>query len=128
MCNRSAAIQAEAGRNKIEEEDVHIIAEDLLPNAEMLLNINTQVKAKKYFSLDAWKTVESTLSVLEGNSSHACNALFSNLNVFFCIFALILIIGQKLLCCLRQKLEYIGITLSTNHDLKVQLLVNYLIV
>jgi hypothetical protein len=26
MCNRSAAIQAEARRNKIEEEDVHIIA------------------------------------------------------------------------------------------------------
>jgi hypothetical protein len=74
MCNRSGAIQAEAGRNKIEEEDMHIIAEDLLPNAEMLLSINTQVKAKKYFSLDAWKTVESTLSVLEGNSSRQGNS------------------------------------------------------
>ena len=62
---------------------MHIIAEDLLPNAEMLLNIYTQVKAEKYFSLDAWKTGESTLSVLEGNSSHACNALLSNLNVCF---------------------------------------------
>jgi hypothetical protein len=56
MCNRSGAIQTEAGRNKIEDEDLHIIAEDLLPNAEMLLSLNTLVKAKKYFSLDAWKT------------------------------------------------------------------------
>ena len=66
LCDTPSVILAESGKGKIEEDAVHVKADELLPQAELLLSIPIQVGAKKYFTTDAWKTVESTLRILEG--------------------------------------------------------------
>ncbi|CAC5411152.1 unnamed protein product [Mytilus coruscus] len=47
-------------------DEVKNCLEELLPSAEILLNLNNQAAAKPYFTEEGWLTVESVLRILEG--------------------------------------------------------------
>lgn len=69
--DKAAVIRAERGSSKIDEDEVQIIWQDLLPYAESILNLTTQAHAKQYFTIEGWLTVESTITILEGRK-HTC--------------------------------------------------------
>ncbi|VDI16268.1 Hypothetical predicted protein [Mytilus galloprovincialis] len=65
IADKAAVIRAERGSSKIDEDEVQVIWQDLLPYAESILNLTTQVHAKQYFTYEGWLTVESTIRILE---------------------------------------------------------------
>ncbi|XP_076116154.1 uncharacterized protein LOC143083747 isoform X4 [Mytilus galloprovincialis] len=65
IADQSAALCAEKGTCRIDGDEVKNCLEELLPSAEMLLNLNNQAAAKPYFTEEGWLTVESILRILE---------------------------------------------------------------
>ncbi|OPL32664.1 hypothetical protein AM593_07268, partial [Mytilus galloprovincialis] len=65
IADKAAVIRAERGSSKIDEDEVQVIWQDLLPYAESILNLTTQAHAKQYFTYEGWLTVESTIRILE---------------------------------------------------------------
>ncbi|CAC5406847.1 unnamed protein product [Mytilus coruscus] len=65
IADKAAVIRAERGSSKIDEDEVQVIWQDLIPYAELILNLTTQAHAKQYFTYEGWSTVESTIRILE---------------------------------------------------------------
>ncbi|CAC5385665.1 unnamed protein product [Mytilus coruscus] len=61
IADKAAVIRAERGSSKIDEDEVQVIWQDLIPYAELILNLTTQAHAKQYFTYEGWLTVESTI-------------------------------------------------------------------
>ncbi|VDI69197.1 Hypothetical predicted protein [Mytilus galloprovincialis] len=73
IADQSAALCAEKGTCRIDGDEVKNCLEELLPSAEMLLNLNNQAAAKQYFTEEGWLTVESILRILEGKKTSRKN-------------------------------------------------------
>ncbi|VDI34878.1 Hypothetical predicted protein [Mytilus galloprovincialis] len=73
IADQSAALCAEKGTCRIDGDEVKNCLEELLPSAEMLLNLNNQAAAKPYFTEEGWLTVESILRILEGKKTSRKN-------------------------------------------------------
>ncbi|XP_052063113.1 uncharacterized protein LOC127702849 [Mytilus californianus] len=65
IAEQSAALCAEKGTCRIDGDEVKNCLEELLPSAEILLNLNNQAAAKPYFTEEGWLTVDSVLRILE---------------------------------------------------------------
>ncbi|CAC5360116.1 unnamed protein product [Mytilus coruscus] len=65
IADQSAALCAEKGTCRIDGDKVKNFLEELLPSAEILLNLNNQASANPYFTEEGWLTVESVLRILE---------------------------------------------------------------
>ncbi|CAC5419274.1 unnamed protein product [Mytilus coruscus] len=65
IADKAAVIRAERGSSKIDEDEVQVVWQELIPYAELILNLTTQAHAKQYFTYEGWLTVESTIRILE---------------------------------------------------------------